>query len=261
MTTTNPYAAPKAPVADAASRRQGNFVPGGRPVPAAHGWDWIAEAWNLFKRQPGIWVVIAVLWVVIFVALSLIPVLGTLVNSLLTPVFVAGFVIGANALDEGRELQVGHLFAGFSNRFGTLISVGALYLAASVAIVVVSALLTGASAWVMLGGSPDPVGGTMGAMTTILLAWLVMLGLMVPVLMAVWFAPALVVFHQRGAVEAMKESFSGCLKNIVPFLVYGVIGFVLAIVAAIPIGLGWLVLLPVLGASAYTAYRDIYFTS
>ena len=259
-TNPNPYAAPKAPVADAASRREGSFVPGGRAVPASHGWDWIAEAWNLFRRRPGIWVLMAVLWVIFFAALSFVPVAGTLINSLLTPVFVAGFVSGAAALEEGRELEVGHLFAGFTSRFGVLISVGAIYVAASVAIVLVSALLTGASAWVLLGGARDPVAATAGAMTTLLLAWLIMLALMLPVLMAIWFAPALVMFNQRGAAEAMKESFSACLKNMVPFLVYGVIGFVLGVLASIPMLLGWLVLAPVIGASAYTAYRDIYFT-
>jgi uncharacterized membrane protein len=79
--------------------------------------------------------------------------------------------------------------------------------------------------------------------------------------MAVWFAPCLVVFHDRDAIQAMKESFAGCLKNIMPFLLYGVIGFVILIVASIPLGLGLLVAGPVFAASIYTAYRDVYFTS
>jgi uncharacterized membrane protein len=57
----------------------------------------------------------------------------------------------------------------------------------------------------------------------------------------------------------MKASFVACLRNIVPFLVYGVILFVLAIVASIPFGLGWLVLGPVMAASLYAGYRDIFF--
>jgi uncharacterized membrane protein len=87
------------------------------------------------------------------------------------------------------------------------------------------------------------------------------MALLLPVSMALWFAPALVVLNDRGAVEAMKESFAGCLKNIVPFLLYGVVLFVAAIIAAIPFGLGWLVLGPVVAGSLYASYRDIYFTS
>ena len=88
---------------------------------------------------------------------------------------------------------------------------------------------------------------------------LIMLALLLPVVMAIWFAAPLVVFHEHGAVEAMKGSFAGCLKNIVPFLVYGVVLFVFAIVATLPLLLGWLVLGPVFAASVYTSYRDIYF--
>jgi uncharacterized membrane protein len=68
-----------------------------------------------------------------------------------------------------------------------------------------------------------------------------------------------VVFHGQSAAQAMKASFVACLKNIVPFLVYGVLTFLLAILASIPFGLGWLVLGPVLAGSLYAGYRDIFF--
>jgi hypothetical protein len=44
----------------------------------------------------------------------------------------------------------------------------------------------------------------------------------------------------------------------VPFLIYGIVLFVLAMIASIPFGLGWLVLGPVVFGSVYAAYRDIY---
>jgi uncharacterized membrane protein len=108
-------------------------------------------------------------------------------------------------------------------------------------------------------GDADP-GQLLGAAMSALLAVLIALALMIPVLMAIWFAAPLVVFHQLGAIEALKSSFNACLRNIVPFLIYGLILLGLAIVASIPFGLGWLVLGPVLVASLYTAYRDIFFS-
>jgi uncharacterized membrane protein len=74
-----------------------------------------------------------------------------------------------------------------------------------------------------------------------------------------WFAAALIVFQDYGIVDALGTSFRGCLKNIVPFLIYGVILFGFAIVASIPFALGWLALGPTLAASVYTGYRDIYY--
>jgi uncharacterized membrane protein len=49
------------------------------------------------------------------------------------------------------------------------------------------------------------------------------------------------------------------VKNILPFLIYGLISLGFGILASIPLGLGWLVLAPVIGTSIYTSYRDIYF--
>jgi len=259
MTTeTNPYAAPKAPVADAATAVQGDFVPGGRALPAARGWAWIADGWALFKRQPGMWIGVAVVLAVIFIALAMIPLLGSLAAVVLAPVFGAGLVTGSRALDEGGNLEISHLFAGFRQRFGTLASVGLIYLAASVAIALVAGLVSGAGIWSLAAGGADPASmGAAGA--TVLLAFLVMMALMLPVVMAVWFAPPLVVFHEQGAGEAMKQSFVACLRNIVPFLVYGVILLLLSILASLPFALGWLVLGPVVAGSLYTAYRDIFF--
>ena len=46
----------------------------------------------------------------------------------------------------------------------------------------------------------------------------------------------------------------------IPFTLYSLVLLVLAVIAAIPLGLGFLVLIPVAIASIYAAYRDIFFT-
>jgi uncharacterized membrane protein len=256
--SSNPYATPKAAVADAPAS-QGEFVPGGKGVPAARGWNWLADGWTLFKAAPGLWIGIVVVFVVILFALALVPFLGPVAQNLLMPVFMGGIVLGCRAIDDGSGLQFSHLFEGFKTRFGTLVAVGALYLAGFVAVLLVVMMITGASVFALFmagGGKPD-IQST-GAALGILLAMLIVLALTIPLVMAIWFAPALVVFHDLGAVEAMKQSFTGCLRNVVPFLVYGIVGFVLAILASLPLGLGWLVLGPVIAASVYTSYRDIY---
>ncbi|HEV7476586.1 MAG TPA: BPSS1780 family membrane protein [Burkholderiales bacterium] len=254
--SSNPYAAPKAAVADAVTAPQGNFVPGGRGVAAGRGWDWIVSGWELFKKQPGIWIGLVVVALIIFVVLAIIPFIGSLAMAVLGPVFAAGVMLGCRRLSEGGELEIGHLFAGFKDKFGTLAAVGALNLAAQVVIMIVVMLITGASLFTLSGG-----GAGAGAAMGIVLVLLIMLGLMVSVAMAVWFAFALVVLQGRGAVEALKESFSGCLKNIVPFLLYGIVLMIAGFIAAIPLGLGYLVFLPVVAGSLYASYQDIYFTS
>jgi len=254
--TTNPYSAPAAKVADPAAP-QGRFVLGGRAVAAGQGWAWYTQGWDLFKRQPGAWIGVFVVMFVILFVVALVPLLGPLANSLMWPVLTAGLLIGCRALADGGKLAFGHLFAGFRERFGTLIAVGAISFGISLAVGIVVALVMGIGVGTMLGGGPGPDAAPQ-AVKMMALAMLVMFALLLPLFMALWFAPALVVFHERGPVEAMKESFTGCLKNIVPFLVYGLIGLVLMIAASIPLGLGWLILGPVLIGSMFASYRDVY---
>ena len=59
--------------------------------------------------------------------------------------------------------------------------------------------------------------------------------------------------------RAVSQSFRGCLRNMIPFLVYGLVLVPLAIAASLPLMLGWFVVGPVIVASTYAAYRDIYF--
>ena len=229
-------------------------------VEAGRGWSWIAEGWELFRREVGPWIALIVVAALVFIGLALVPFLGSLAAMVLAPVFAGGFVIACRDEEEGRGVQVSHLFAGFrGNHFGTLVSIGLIYLGVTIAVALVVGLATGAGMWTLLGSGEAGPGEVAGAGVTLLLAVLVMLALLLPVFMALWFAPALVVFHERSAGEAMKASFIACLRNIVPFLLYGVVAFLLAMLASIPFGLGWLVLGPVLAASLYTGYRDIFF--
>jgi uncharacterized membrane protein len=87
---------------------------------------------------------------------------------------------------------------------------------------------------------------------------LVLLALLMPLTMAMWFATALVLFDRLQAWQAFKISYRGCLANLMPFLVFGLIAMVLLVVAAIPLGLGMFLLLPVMFATGYTSYRDVF---
>ena len=256
---SNPYAAPTAPVADVPPEAEaGRFVPGGRAVPSGNGWQWIVQGFALFQASPWIWIVNLVILLGIMLVLAVLPIVGNVALNLLYPVFGAGLMLGCQALTQGEPLEIAHLFAGFKDKTGDLVMIGVLYLVGMLAIAFVTALFAGLGMVSLLFsargmGSVNP--------TALLLALLVMAALMIPLLMAVWFAPALVVFHDVKPLDAMRQSFQGCLKNIVPFLVYGVIGLVIGILATIPIGLGWLVWGPTVVASIYVSYRDIFLES
>jgi uncharacterized membrane protein len=236
----------------------------GRVTPAGNGLEWWTKAWPLFTRQIGMWIGLIVVAFVVFAVASLVPVIGQLAMMLLWPVVAGGLMLGAREVDRDGALSFAHLTGGFSTDAGQLILVGVVYLVGMIVAGGIAALVAGVGIGTMMmgasGGANPAAMGAAGA-ASILLAVLIAVALLVPVYMATWFAPALIVFHGTGAVDAMKASFFGCLKNIVPFLVYGLVGLLLAIVASIPFGLGWLVLGPVTVVSIYVGYRDIYLGS
>jgi uncharacterized membrane protein len=257
---TDPYAAPRSRVADVpAPAPGGNFIPAGQAVGAGNGWQWIVDAWELFRRQPGMWIALIVVFLVIFLLVGMIPFLGSLAAALLGPVFAGGIVLGCQSLRDGGELEIGHLFAGFKEHTGKLVMIGVFNLLAWIVIAGIIMVIVGGSVFALMMGGGDGAAAGVAAGMSVLLAMLIGLALGVPVYMAIWFAPTLVVLNDFEPIQAVKTSFAACLKNFVPFLLYGVILFALAIVASIPFLLGWLVLGPVLAASVYTAYRDIFY--
>ncbi len=250
---------------DLTSPRPSTLTPSPAAVPSGRGSAWWTEGWRLFVAAPGTWVAITAIFVVLMIMIAFIPVLGTVANTLLAPVFAGGVLLGCRTLDRGGELTVGHLFASFSDLLGPLMIVGVLYLVGSFVIVmlVVACLVATVgigSFGALLSGDPFQAGFAM--LTTLgigaLLAVLFGLLLGVPLVMAYWYAPALVVFRNDDPIAAMKTSFNACLVNMMPMLVYSLLGLVFAIVATIPLGLGWLVLGPVFVASVYASYKDIF---
>ncbi len=236
-----------------------------RAVDAGRGASWWSEAWRLFTPAVGVWLLIALILIVLNVVGAIIPVVGSLAMQILMPVFAGGLMLGCRAVDRGNPLTVPHLFAGFSQRTGPLLVLGLIYTGLAILITLVVAgmmvAVFGVAILGMLTGAADPsqTGVALGSVVVaVLLGLLFFLLLLLPLIMAIWFAPALVMLGGHAPGAALKTSFLGCLRNSVPFLVYAVIGVVLAVIATIPFGLGWFVLGPVTLATVYTSYCDIF---
>jgi len=237
-------------------------------VPAAprhcateRGWAWLSEGWQLFRRAPGAWIGLVAALFAINIVGSLVPVIGPLALTIVGPIFVGGIMLGCNELARGGALRFAHLFAGFRSHTGPLAVVGAFTLVASFAAMLVVGVLV--TLLFGLGGGIEAFAGesSSGAALPLaggLLGALVFVVVLVPVYMAVWFAPALVVLAGCAPVAALKASFTACTRNLGALTLYGVVLMFFAILASIPLALGWLVLGPVLSASVYAAYADIF---
>lgn len=226
-----------------------------RQVPASNAWAWIVSGFELFKANPAMWIIILVIYLAIIIPVSLVPVIGSVLSTLLAPVFAAGMMWGCKALAHQEDLEINHLFDGFKNNTSQLIAVGGIYMMCllMIAVSVVLSLDSATIAMLRAGQELSPEQANVIVMP-ILIAML----FIVPILMAYWYAPILVGLNNLTAIQAMKLSFVACLKNMLPFLLYGFIFMLLLVAAIIPFGLGLLIAVPVMMTSLYASYVDVF---
>ncbi|HET7061707.1 MAG TPA: BPSS1780 family membrane protein [Nitrosospira sp.] len=230
-----------------------------RQVDGKQGWQWIVSGFLLFRRFPMVWILLCTTLLLIAATLALIPVAGQFIFTLLSPVFLAGLMIGCRTLEKGGQLEIAHLLAGFRYGATPLITIGGIYLIGQVLIFGIAMLIGGETMRdLLIAGRRVDENELQEVMSSSLSALLVALTLSIPLMMATWFAPLLVIFRNMPPLEAMRLSFFACIKNIVAFQIYTFFLVVLTIVATIPYGLGLFVLVPTLFASIYASYEDIF---
>ena len=232
-----------------------------RKVHAMHGWMWIKHGFWLFKKNPLLWMVLTSIGVVGIFGISTIPLVGDPLSTLLFPAVLSGFMFGCHALAQGEELELAHLFAGFQQHAQKLVTLGGVNLVAQLLILGVM-MLTGGATLVSImmdskAGAEDQA-VLMQAMEGAGVAILIGATLFSVLLMAMQFAPMLVIFGKMAPLPAMKASLRAFLRNMIPLTVYGLLLLPFAVLASLPMMLGWLVLLPVIITSLYAIYRDLF---
>jgi uncharacterized membrane protein len=207
------------------------------------------------------------------IVLSFIPFIGSLALLIISPALIGGFMYAASELDKGNNIEIGYLFQGFrdKDRMNKLLVLGGIYLLVQILLMVVMLFLFSGNAMMSAGemsnvdpatmmaageaGNIDPAammssGMGLSMLLAILIGLTVMLGFI--------YATPLVMLGNMAPVESIKASYSACFKNILPLLVFGLIYLLLAVIAAIPIGLGFLILIPVSILALYCSYKSIF---
>ena len=210
----------------------------------------------MFLANPGVWIGSTVLLLVILLAISIVPFFGQIAAHLLVPLFGAGMVQICRHLSEEKQPEISDLFVGFRHNAGQLVMIGVFFAAGIFGIAFLAFLLV--SGGVLGGVVTGRVAGFGVALGGVMLAGLIVMVLSVPVIMATWFAPALVFFHNMKPADAMRASFDAGAKNWLAMIIFGVFLVVALFFAMLPLGLGLLLLLPVFSGAVYASYRDIF---
>lgn len=227
-----------------------------REVDAGACFDWLRQGWAMFLANPGVWIGSTVLLLVMLMSISIVPFFGQVAAHLLVPLFGAGMVQICRHLSEEKQPEISDLFAGFRHNAGQLVMVGVFFAVGIFSIAFLAFLLV--SGGILGGVVTGKVAGFGVALGGIMLAGLLVVILSVPVIMATWFAPALVFFHGMKPAAAMRASFDAGAKNWLAMAIFGTFLVVALFFAMLPLGLGLLLLLPVFSGAVYASYRDIF---
>jgi len=232
-----------------------------RKVAASQGFQWVAAGFRLYRKAPLLLSAAFGLLFGVVMALGLIPVVGGSLSELASPLMVAGFMAAYRALDRGNELELPQFLAGVQGPLIPLMTVGAVQL--------LGALLIG-KIMLSMGFDPQAVmalaqdkNATPEAMQAMMSqampALLTGLALFTPLIMATWFAPALILFGGARPATALGVSLKAVTKNWAAMLTNSLaLGLLLFFAALIPLLLGMLVAMPVLFGSLYASYQAIF---
>jgi hypothetical protein len=248
-----------------------------RVVSYAGGARWLAEGWRLFRVAPLAWLVLVLAYWMLMTIASLVPLVGLAVATVLIPAFSVGFMAAGRSCAAGKAPELAVLFEGFRGRLAVQLTLGGAYLA-------LLALLLGATGladdgalatWMLTGRRP---GDEVLQSDAFLAALALAAALYVPVMMLFWFAPPLAAWHGLGAAQALFYSFVASLLNWRAFLGYGALAALVTVVVPFLLlsalllvsggnlkmaatGLVFpllIVLLPILFASFYASYREVF---
>jgi hypothetical protein len=236
-------------------------------VPAGRGLAWWTQAFSwLFRdlRQFGVWVAMALSAVGITILLQGLWLIGFILSMVAWFELAGLMMIAAERSSQGRRVRYFERPPKFRDVIGalaglglvTLVVLGVLFAVAvfgGLAAAVASLL----SAWSRAGMS-DPAIEALDLLGSVSLSWLICLCALVPLTMATWLAPALVVRHRLTAVAALHLSLVASWRNAGALTVYGVAFVLLSFAATLPLLAGWLVLLPLMILSTYAAYLDLF---
>ena len=185
------------------------------------GRNWLLHGYDIFKKQPLVWILtLLAYWSAMFL-FGLIPIVGLLVSLIISPGIAFGFICLAKAVDQNQEVPPRIIISGFtgSKKFDLLL-LGFYYCISLFLILVLITLLSDKSV-INLVNNPDlQINSEANSGTFFNIKIITVLILYIPIQMIFWFAPQLVVWGNLNSIKAMFYSFFAVLLNWKSFLTY-----------------------------------------
>jgi len=181
-----------------------------KPVGTKQGLQWILNGVYQFRQNPLVWIILCGTLYAIIATLSVaLELYGLLVFIILFPSLQAGLWTGCKALEQNEKLQFSHLFAGFKISPVPLLTLGAISLVGQLLIFGIISTIAGdvAMDYVIEGARTNDETEVIKASDNMLSALIAGVILHLPLIMAVWFAPLLIIFNKMTPICSHEVKF------------------------------------------------------
>jgi hypothetical protein len=254
----------------------------------ARGFAWLKESYAMFSRARVAWILFLLSYYMVLVFVDFVPFIGGLAAPLLKPVFAVGFLAAAWTQERGGVPTLKQLFQGFRSNLLALAMLGVVFVVGMMVAIGSTMAIDGGKLFDVIA-NPAPAELDQEAVARRLSETFadaqVQLGMLVaalcaiPTLLALWWAPALVVFQDASAVTALAASLRATVANWRPMMRYviavfffgGIVpmvgGTLIALLVPAPAGrmLALGLMLPyelcfvaTLHIADYVSYRDVF---
>lgn len=184
---------------------------------------WLVESYAMFSRQRLAWIGMLFGYYFVLLIVELLPWVGVFVAPIIKPVLSVGFLAAAWTQERGGKPGIRMLLQGFGANLTALLPLGVVFVAGISIALGATALIDGGQLLDLLYGAgpaadADPtaaarhVQATLSA-TRVQLAMLFGTLCALPTLLALWWAPALVVFQDARLLNALGASLRAAVAN------------------------------------------------
>jgi hypothetical protein len=190
---------------------------------------------QLFRKKPGEMFLFGntYLFIILFIGI-LIPFVGAAAVAIASPALGFGIMLAGKMGQQGLRVGPSVLFTAFNqdNRkhLQSLITLGAIYTACFAIIRLLAYLALGAQPTMTMDDFQKADPATSAAFMEYTVLYMLFVGVSsIPVLLAFWFAPVLVVWHNMKPMQALFSSWVAVWRNKSSFLIYGMGWLILGI--------------------------------
>lgn len=215
--------------------------------------QYISKGFNIFGKNAGMFIGYLVVYFIISMGLSIIPLLGQLASFMISAALLAGFYIVADKTERGEYAQFSNFFDGFNSWLplflNTLLSL-VIFLGIFIPFIAYAYFRFDGFTGLTEGYRPD-----FNAVDFLAIAVLFIVMILVGI--SFIYAPFFIIFDKMDAWEALMASRKVVAKNMLPHFLFLILWGLIICVSIIPLGLGLLVTLPAFYCSVYAAWADI----